>query len=282
MTRAKAQNNTCLILKRLRTGEYDILVTAFTIERGKIRAMAKNAGRPGSTRAPHLEPITVSTLQLVPGEDLDFISQAITNDPMTQVKADLETLAQAHCIAETVDALTEDHDPCPEMFELAITVINHLPGASPGDALLRFFEYHALRLNGTQPELHNCVECMEPIRPEQHRFTPQLGGILCGSCHPQQATVRNISLRAVKVLRLIQSGDLHRTRNLPVNPALAKELRDIMSSTVSYTAARDIRSNAFLDAIRRNRPTKNHNPHTVNQNTIAANGNTEGRSGKEK
>lgn len=272
MTRGKAQNNQGLIIRRAHTGDYDILVTAFTEERGKIRAMAKNAGRPGSTRAPHLEPITLSTLQVIPGDDLDFITQAVTDEPFAQIKADLENMAQAHCIAETIDALTVDRNPCPEMLHLAVAALNALHGAPPGDGVLRFFEYHALRLNGTQPELHHCVECFEKVQPGQHRFTPQLGGILCNSCQPEQAVPKTLSLRAVKVLRLIQTGDLHRLRSLRMNPPLAAELRNILSATVSFNAGRDIRSNAFLDSIRRRTPRKPQAEHTVNSKEISPNG----------
>lgn len=272
MTHAKAQNNRALILRRQHTGDYDILVNAFTAERGKIRAMAKNAGRPGSTRAPHLEPITVSTLQLVPAGDLDFITQALTIDPMTEVKDDLDTLGQAHCITETLEALTEEHDPCPELFNLATATISQLPGTAPGDTVIRFFEYHALRLNGTQPELHHCVECFQPVQPNKHRFSTQLGGVLCHQCNPINEISKPISLRALKVLRLIQTGDLHRLKTIQINPNLATELRHILSACVSHTAGRDIKSNAFLDSIRRKRPQPQERNHTVLTRDVATNG----------
>ena len=251
MSRAKAVNNQALILRRHATGDHDILVTALTLEQGKIRGLAKNAGRPGSARAPHLEPVNISTLQLIPAGELDFITQAVTIDPLNRVKDNLDTLAQAHCITETAEALTVDRNPAEDLYHLTCQCLKALPDSNPGDLVIRFFEYHALRINGTQPELHRCVECLNQVQPKLHRYAASLGGVICHRCNPNTAAPKPLSLRAMKVLRLIQTGDLERVRTFNVNRPLATELRHILAGSVSYNADRDIRSHGFLDSIRR-------------------------------
>ena len=53
-----------LILKHVPFGEADLLVTFFTRERGKIRAVARGARRSNSKLVGHLEPLTQVNLSL--------------------------------------------------------------------------------------------------------------------------------------------------------------------------------------------------------------------------
>ena len=56
-----------LILKHVPFGEADLLVTFFTRERGKIRAVARGARRSNSKLVGHLEPLTQVNLSVAQG-----------------------------------------------------------------------------------------------------------------------------------------------------------------------------------------------------------------------
>ena len=114
---------------------------------------------------------------------------------------------------------------------------------------MRYFEFHLLRLTGVLPELYQCVECGCEIAPGAHRFGVNLGGVLCPACQPPEALARALSLRAMKVLRLMHRGSLTETAALALNPPLAGELKSLLSHTVRYWLGRDIRTDAFLEQL---------------------------------
>ena len=63
-----------LVLRSVPLGEADLLVTLFTREAGKVRAVAKGARRSTAKLVGHLEPLTVTRLALSRGRSLDVIA----------------------------------------------------------------------------------------------------------------------------------------------------------------------------------------------------------------
>ena len=65
-----------VILRHSDYGEADRLLTLFTREAGKLRAIAKGVRKMQSRKAGHLEPFTQVTLMLAQGHDLWIVTQA--------------------------------------------------------------------------------------------------------------------------------------------------------------------------------------------------------------
>ena len=121
-----------------------------------------------------------------------------------------------------LDGFGPEDSPSPGLFRLAVTVLRALPEATDPETVLRYFEFHLLRLNGMLPELYQCVECRQEVQPDAHRFSVNFGGVLCHECRPLEAQVRPLSLRAIKVLRLLHRGGLAEVSSLSVNSATVR------------------------------------------------------------
>ena len=243
-----------LTLRKTAFGEADLVVTLFTGDRGKVRAVAKGARRSSSKLVGHLEPLTLSRLSMARGRELDIVTQAQVEDGFPALKEDLTTMTQGLYVAELLDGFGPEDSPSPGLFRLAVNVLRALPGAGDPEAALRYLEFHLLRLNGMLPELYNCVECRREVAPDAHRFSVNLGGVLCPDCTPLEARVRPLSLRAMKVLRLLHRGSLGEVCALNLNPALASELKTILSGAVRYWLGKEVRSHTFLERLQGERP----------------------------
>ena len=243
-----------LTLRKAAIGEADLVVTVFTSERGKVRAVAKGARRSTSKLVGHLEPLTLAKLSMAHGRELDIVTQAQVEDGFASLKDDLATMTRGLYVAELLDGFGPEDSPSPALFRLAINVLRALPAAAEPEAPLRYFEFHLLRLSGMLPELYQCVECRREVAPDAHRFSMNLGGVLCPACSPLEAQVRPLSLRAMKVLRLIHRGSLGEVCALNLSPRLAAELKSILSNTVRYWLGKEIRSGAFLERLQGERP----------------------------
>ncbi len=238
-----------LTLRKAPIGEADLVVTLFTGERGKVRAVAKGARRSSSKLVGHLEPLTLARLSMAHGRQLDIVSQAQVEDGFAALKDDLPSMTRGLYVAELLDGFGPEDSPSPGLFRLAVATLRALPRAAEPEAPLRYFELHLLRLNGMLPELYQCVECRKEVSPDAHRFSVNLGGALCPDCSPLEARVRPLSLRAMKVLRLLHRGSLADVCALRLNPSLASELKAILTGAVRYWLGRDLRSGAFLERL---------------------------------
>ena len=240
-----------LTLKRHPLGEADLLVTLYTRDRGKLRAMAKGSRRPTSKLVGHLEPLTQVSLSLAQGRNLDFITQVQVVGNLSALKSDLKSIAKGLYVAELLDGFGAEASPNANLYHLAIETLESV-GLHPDSAWpLRYFELQLLQHSGLMPELHCCVDCRKPLSPGQHRFSPDVGGTLCADCNPSGARVRPLSLQALKVLRLLQRSRLAEIVSLRVSSPLAQELKTLLNTTVNYWLDKEIRSTAFLEHLQR-------------------------------
>ena len=238
-----------LTLRKTPMGEADMMVTLYTREWGKLRVMAKGARRSTSKLVGHLEPLTRVKLSLAQGRSLDLITQAQMMGNFDRLKNDLAAITKGLYVAELLDGFGAESNPNEPLYHLAVETLESI-GQNPGSEWpLRFFELQLLRVSGLMPELYRCVECRQPIGAGRHRFSASLGGTLCLDCHPVEANVRPLSLRALKVLRLLHRGPLPKVIPLQVAGGLERELKSLLTITVRYWLDREIRSNSFLEQL---------------------------------
>ena len=238
-----------LTLRKASIGEADLVVTVFTAEHGKVRAVGKGARRSSSRLVGHLEPLTLSRMSMARGRELDIVSQAEVLDGFASIKADLDMMTRGLYVVELLDGFGSEDSPSPALFRLAVNVLRALPTATEPESPLRYFEFHLLRLTGMLPELYNCVECRREVEPDSHRFSVNLGGVLCPGCRPLEAQIRPLSLPAMKVLRLMHRRGLAEASALRLNHSHSLELKSILSGAVRYWLGRETRSNAFLERL---------------------------------
>ena len=236
-----------LVLKTIPLGEADLLVTLFSLEAGKVRAVAKGARRSTAKLVGHLEPLTVTRLALSRGRSLDVINQAETLENFTPLKTNLTAMTRGLQVAELVDGFGSEASPNEPLYQLALSTLAAI-GQSPDDELPLFhFQLHLLAVSGLMPELFNCVECRREIEPDRHRYSADGGGVFCPECTPDHAGLRPLSLRSLKVLRLLARSHVTDLPALLLDPTLTQELKAILTGTVQYWLDKEIRSNTFLN-----------------------------------
>ncbi len=238
-----------LTLKNTPLGESDLLVTLYTREHGKLRAVAKGARKSASKLVGHLEPLTVVKLSMAQGRSLDIVTQAQVLDSFSALKSDLTTITEGLYVAELTDGFGPEANANPELYQLAIDVLQVLANDRESEMALRYFELHLLRVTGLLPELYRCVECREELFQDEHRFSPNLGGVLCLRCSPTDGHIRPLSLRALKVLRMIHRSNIGEAAGFGVDEDLLGELKSLLSTTVEYWLGKEIRSNSFLEQL---------------------------------
>ena len=140
------------MLRRSNLGEADRIVTLYTREYGKRRAVAKSVRRSKSRLAGHIELFThVDVYSGGRGMNLDVLTQATAIETFPTMSDDLDRFAKASWAAEVVDRLTLVGEPDPELFALLLATIRLLASQDERRSIhLRQFELHALKRLGYQ------------------------------------------------------------------------------------------------------------------------------------
>jgi DNA repair protein RecO (recombination protein O) len=250
MTRPRNYQTEAIIIKKIKLGEADRILTLYTPNLGKIQAVAKGVRRPRSKMAGHLELLTHSLVSLARGRNLDTVTGSQTIDGFLPLKSDLELTSYALYIVELTEQFTADHDENQPLFELLLKTMHCLCQETNRELTLRYFELRLLDLTGYRPQLEQCASCHRPLRPETNFFSPRAGGVLCPGCQQSQPPAYPLSVDALKVLRWLQVSDDSAAGRLRITRLLSRELEAVMRAYLRYLLEREVKSTAWLDTLR--------------------------------
>ena len=251
MTKPRTYQTEAIVIKKIKLGEADRILTLYTPHLGKIRAVAKGVRRPRSKLAGHLELLTHSHISLARGRNLDTITGSQTINSFLPLKTDLELTAHALYTIELVDQFTADQVENYPLFQLLLETMHYLCQAGDNELVLRYFELHLLNEVGYRPQLQHCVACRSTLEPITNSFSSSGGGILCLNCRQTQPLTYPVSVNALKVLRLLQSSDYTTAGKLKMNPGLSHELEEVMKGYLKYLLEREVKSAAWLDTLKK-------------------------------
>lgn len=239
------------MLRRKDFGEADRILTLFTPELGKVRAVAKGIRKPRSRKAGHLELFTCARLLLAVGRDLDIITQAEGLDSYRPLREDLLRNAYGTYMVELLDRFTPDAEENPEMYQLLRQGLGWAATAAGLALAARYYELHLLGLAGYQPQLRRCVVCTRELEPVDQFFSISAGGVVCPSCAEHRAGRLPLSLGALKLLRFMQSNPYSKVAALSISGRTLNEVEHLLARYITETLERQLKSVEFLKLIRR-------------------------------
>ena len=250
MARPRTYKTQGIVLRQMPLGEADRILTLYTPDLGKVRAVARGVRRTKSRLSGHLEILTHVRVSVAEGRSLDAITEAETIHSFRGLREDLPLVTKAVYLAELVDSFSTEQSPGATIFELLLGALDDLQTAEGPDQLLRQFEVQLLKHSGFGPELYRCVECRTVLEPGDHLFSCAAGGVLCPQCRTRSVdALLPLSLNAMKVLRYFQHEDQARVGELKVTAALLNELERILRTYIRYVLERDVKSAEFMNLV---------------------------------
>ena len=250
MKEARSFRVEAVVLRHADWGEADRMLTLYTCERGKVRAIAKGARRIRSRKAGHLEPFTRVTLQLAKGRDLLIVTQADTLDAYLPLGADLVKTGYASYAIELLDRFTyEDENENNAIFRMLTEILTRIASEADPWLAIRYFEVHLLDLLGFRPHLFECANCGQQIQAENQFFSPAAGGVLCPKCGTGLPGVWRVSVEALKIFRHLQRSSYSEAQRARPAPEVRNELEMLMQKYLTYLLERGLNSPGFIKQI---------------------------------
>jgi DNA repair protein RecO (recombination protein O) len=172
-----------VVLRSLRFGEADRILHVYTLDRGRIGAIAKGVRRSRSRFGGRLEPFSHVALMLHEGRsDLMTVTGADSIRPHARLRVDGPAIDAAARACDAVGRLFETGEPHPAVFHLLLNELALLDG-DPSRATLAnqlAFRMKLLLAAGLAPQLGACASCGE--REHLSGFSGAAGGVVCSSC----------------------------------------------------------------------------------------------------
>ena len=248
--RERSFRTEAVVLRHSDWGEADRILTLYSREQGKLRAIAKGVRKMRSRKAGHLEPFTRVDLQLARGRDLLIVTQAETVEPYLNLRENLLRIAYAAYVVELLDRFTYDEDSHPPLYRLLTDTLARLNREEAPGLAIRYYEIRLLDSLGYRPQLFQCVSCETEIEPEDQYFSLSEGGVMCPGCGSNAREALPISMQALKYLRHFQRSSYAQAARARMNPEHERELEALMQRYLTYLLERNLNTPAFLRQIK--------------------------------
>ncbi len=251
---------TAVVLHRRDLGEHDRVATLLTREEGKMDVAFRGARKPGARAVGASEPFTVARFYLAHGRRMDVVTQWETLHTNPALRLRFGLLARAAFACDLTRELTEEHEPCPEVFEALTGCLGALNAVSetdpPGlaDRVLYAYECRFLQERGYSLSTRRCAQCAAPVSlaeaSERVSFAASAGGVLCRRCRYQvrdSFTVPVGSILAIERLTIVPLGN---AREVALDAEIERGVRECLRWSVRFRCEKEPRSAATLDLAR--------------------------------
>lgn len=173
-----------IVLRSMRYGEADRILHLYSLERGRIGAIAKGVRKARSRFGGRLEPPARVKLGLHQGRsDLYTVTAVETIAAYPRLRESHRTLDSASRACDAVSRMFGDGEPSPPVYNLLANMLSLLDSAGAehaGPSTQIAFRLKLLLASGLTPHLSSCASCgaVEGLQG----FSGAEGGVVCEDC----------------------------------------------------------------------------------------------------
>ena len=240
-----------VVLRHSDYGEADRMLTIYSREQGKLRAIAKGVRKMQSRKAGHVEPFTQVTLMLAKGHDLWIVTQAEAVDPMQPLREDLTRLSYAGYVVELLDRFTYEEGQNWQVYTLLVDTLKRIAKEAEAFVPVLYYQMRMLDLMGFRPMLFECAVCGKEIRPEDQFFSPERGGVLCPNCGLYVNDARAVSMDALRYLRHFQRSNYNEAHKASPSKAAREEVEALLNYYLTSLLERNLNTPDFIRQVQR-------------------------------
>ena len=244
------QKTQAIIIRSHPLGEVHKIIRFYTVEFGKVSAVAHGSRRAKSRFGGSLELLNYGNLVFFeyPNKDLHRLDDFDLIDAFDPIKADFDRTAYGCYLAELVDATELAGQLADQsVFHLLQYAFETLTQTEDIPLLARAFELQFLGLAGYAPQLSRCVACADVFYGATVHFSPSHGGLLCANCEGNDTTARPISRGSCELMKQLQKFGFSYLRRFRASDLNHRELKFVLSNFISYHTERTLKSRDFID-----------------------------------
>ena len=258
-----AEKTQAIVIRTFPLQEFHKIITFYTPDFGKVKAVAYGVKSPKSRLGGSLELLNHGTLLFQHRENRDL--QSITDfnliDGFDGIRSDFTRITYGCYFAELVDSIASEGITSPEIFNLLYTTYQSLVHANDVPLLARGFEIKFLDCAGYGPELSRCVHCGSTVtdafpaekEPSINRlgiaFSVRYGGVLCGDCKNRDGAAFTIAPGSCELLKMLRQSEWERFNRIRASTRNHQELKRVLGNFIEHYTERNLKSLRFIENV---------------------------------
>jgi DNA repair protein RecO (recombination protein O) len=245
-----------IMLRKVEYGDFDLIITFFSLYRGKISVIAKSAKKSTKRFAGILELFSVLEIvcSLGRGRGMAVLKEAVLKQPFPEVGADILKTTYASYWAEIINRWLEENKKQLPLYRLLLFALGELDSRRiSAEALSILFQMRFLSIAGLNPNLTGCMMCrkeLDQIRKTKIAFDLARGGLVCEDCVSGTLSDLLLSKSTIKQLLWIGSGDLRKAGRIRFSTPAIREGLKLLEAFVPYHLGQQLKSLTVLHQMR--------------------------------
>ncbi len=219
-----------IILRKQQINEYDYLVSIFSPDLGKIKAIAKGARKISSSFSGHLETLNICRFQLYQTTHRYTITQCQTETNFKGIREDFQKSLFAMSLLEIFEKSTYSDEHGRELFELLEKTLNQINQHTQYFLDIEEFKLKLLNFMGVLPDIKRCSFCQKSWNA--NIWLSSDGHISCDECSHRLIKPTKVDFNLIKLMAYL-TNQAHPQKNIRMNSTEKNKLNNI--------------SNLFLD-----------------------------------
>lgn len=237
------------VLARRDFRETDQIITLYTLEKGKIEALAKGIKKIISKNSAFLEPFFLVEAEIIAGKELNRLAGVQPIESFKKIRADINKSLMAGTIIGFISRLLHENEREIKIFNLLRSWLDYLNNSNkPTPVLAVGFMVKFLAILGFIPELNHCVVCnkkfLNSALNNKLFFNPAAGGIVCSVCLAKRDKLEEhrllLSKDDIKVWRELLNNDWNK-----IPSAVNNNLNQAIYEFAEYHSERKIDRRIF-------------------------------------
>lgn len=218
-----------VVLRTVKLGEADRIVSILTKENGKVKGVAKGARKSGSKYSARLEVGSVVDFQWIPSKrELVRITQTESVASHRNIREDLDLLTAAARMLDAVDALCEDNSAHEELADLTIKALSTMDKEKTAYVCPAFL-IRVLSLEGFEPDVSKCPSCS--ATENLGYFSLEQSAFFCTSCYRE--SMIKVHPHTRETIRAILEGKTSAVLS-NMSDEVANEVNSLAISMIEY------------------------------------------------
>lgn len=245
------------MLKQFDLGEADKIITFFTKDYGKVRAVAKGVRKSRSSMSGIVLPFNYNLVTIYRGKSIDRINQVRNIFSFNRLREDLVKMAYASFVAEAVEKVSQENQANEALFALLLSTLHKIMVAEEGLPYIELiFKISLLVVLGLKPQLDYCAICNKKLDYwERNFFHIQQGGLICPECfqdNQDECRLQGfiLSVKMVKTLTNIINNGFKSLAALELTEREYRQLDQLANQFIKYHLELQLKSYDFLYMIK--------------------------------
>ena len=222
-----------IVLRGMDYSETSRIVTLFTRKQGKVSVMAKGARRTKSSFGSTLQPMAYTQVVYYykPTRTLQMLTESSHVTALHRLHRSLDKITIGLRVVELVDALMEDEDPQPDVFELLLQSLQALNDADERIGnVWPYMQLRMARILGVAPAIDR--ENVQAVGEDGGIFSLSNGGVYPKSARPSNA--RPAPRAALRAFAIFARAELDVVMRMQLDASTRTTVQQLVRDYMRY------------------------------------------------